>query len=63
MNAPIIRFPMRRAMCVWILPEGQTRTWLVVVGEHGWLHPDYHDALSDALWLSENFGYPIRRMA
>jgi hypothetical protein len=57
----VIRFP-RRAAVVWIIRENATEV-LVVVGEHGWLFSDYRAALSDALWLSENFGYPIRRAA
>ena len=57
----VIRFPARRGACDWVTREGPA--WLVVAREHGWLHGDYHAALADARWLSENLGLPIRRAA
>jgi hypothetical protein len=55
----VVRFPARRAACVWITREGPA--WLVIAREHGWLHGDYPAALGDARWLSKNLGLPIRR--
>jgi hypothetical protein len=43
---------------VWILPLPDS--WLVLLGEQGWLHGDYGDAFADAQWLSANGGLPIR---
>jgi hypothetical protein len=54
----IERFPMRRALCVWLLREyGE---WVVIAHEHGWSHSSYAAALADARWLAANLGLPIR---
>jgi hypothetical protein len=57
----IVRFPARHASCIWILPENTA--WLVLAGDHGWLHGDDHTARVDACWLAENLGLPIRSAA
>ncbi len=59
--AQIIRFPARRAMCVWLLEDDGG--WLVLAHGHGWLHGCFQDALADARWLARNFGLAIRRVA
>jgi hypothetical protein len=59
--AQILRFPLRRASCIFITREGPA--WLVLAREHGWLHADYRSALSDARWLAKNLRLPIRRAA
>jgi len=54
----IVHFPAR---CVWILREDAA--WLVLAGDRGWLHGDYHTARTDAQWLAQNLGLPIRSAA
>jgi len=54
----LLHFPAR---CVWILREDAA--WLVLAGSHGWLHGDYHTACTDAQWLAQNLGLPIRSAA
>jgi hypothetical protein len=54
----VVRFPLRRAACVWLVREGPA--WLVLVRGHGWLHGDSVAAFLDARWLSHNLGLPIR---
>lgn len=56
----VVRFPMRRTACIWLLPEPEGE-WLVLAGNHGWIHADYHAARDDARWLARNLGLPIRR--
>ncbi len=54
----VIRFPMRGAASIWILPaEG---AWAVQAGDHGWLHGDARAAREDARWLARNLDLPIR---
>jgi hypothetical protein len=57
-SASVLAFPPRqsRAICVVPDPDG----WFVLAGEHGWVHGDRHSAITDAEWLSDNFGLPIR---
>jgi hypothetical protein len=55
----LIRFPPRRAACVWVLPETDGG-WTVLAGDHGWLHGDYRTAGEDARWLARNLNLPIR---
>ena len=59
MSAAVIRFPMRSAVCIWILPETDG-AWTVLAGDHGWIHADYHAAREDARWLAQNFDLPVR---
>jgi hypothetical protein len=49
----------RAPVAVRVTREGQA--WLVIVGNHGWLHGDESSALDDACWLAHNFDLPIRR--
>ena len=42
--------------------EANEGGWLVLAGDHGWLHGDPGAAFEDARWLSENLGQPIRRL-
>jgi hypothetical protein len=58
----VARFPPRRSAAVWLLSLGQWG-WLVLVGEHAWLHGDYDAAVEDAAWISANTGFPIRETA
>jgi len=58
MNA-VVRFPARRAACVWLIR--QSETWLVLARGHGWLHGRYQDALADAYWLARNLGVAVRQ--
>jgi hypothetical protein len=57
-NAALIRFPSRRASCVWIMREDSA--WLVLANDHGWLFGSFSAALSEAHWLARNLGLPIR---
>jgi hypothetical protein len=57
----VIRFPMRRSVAVWITRDGPA--WLVLAGDHGWLHGSHADADRDAQWLSRNLGIPVRTVA
>lgn len=54
----IVRFPERHAACVWITHDGPV--WLVRAYEHGWLHTSSGAADTEATWLSENYGLPVR---
>jgi hypothetical protein len=54
----IVRFPARHAAAIWLFREGAA--WLVLAGEHGWLHGSSDNALRDATWLAENLSLPIR---
>jgi hypothetical protein len=58
--ANVERFPPRRSAVIWLLRHADT--WLVLGGSSGWLHGDYHSALADAEWLSENLDLPILAM-
>lgn len=60
MSAAVVRFPTRRAVCVWLLRETSSGAWLVLAREHGWLHGDFNSALADARWLAASLGLPIR---
>jgi len=55
----IERFPMRHALCIWLLREA-SGAWMVVARDAGWLHGSYAAALADARWLAGNLGLPIR---
>jgi hypothetical protein len=58
----IIRFPDRRQSCIWLLHDGPE--WFAIApGAHGWMHTSSCAAYEDALWLSANFGFPIREPA
>jgi hypothetical protein len=59
MSAAVVRFPMRRAVCIWLLRKTDG-TWTVLAGNHGWVHGDYHAAREDARWLAQNLGLPVR---
>jgi hypothetical protein len=59
MSADVVRFPMRHAVCVWLLRE-TSGAWLVIAHDAGWLHGSYAAALADARWLARNLGLPIR---
>jgi hypothetical protein len=56
----VIRFPMRRAVCIWLLPTDGA--WTVLVGNQGWSHGDRRAALADARWLARNFALPVREI-
>ena len=56
--ANVERFPMRHAVCIWLLREYDG--WLVLAHSSGWVHGSYRSALIDAKWLSENLELPIR---
>ena len=58
MNAKIIRLIPRRA-AIWIMADPDDG-WLVLAGDHGWLHGDRRAAVDDARWLARNFNLPIR---
>jgi hypothetical protein len=52
-----LRSPSRHP-AVWITREG--KAWLVIAGDHGWLHGDYASALRDAQGIAKGFGCTIR---
>jgi hypothetical protein len=54
----IIRFPPRRSHAVWITREDAA--WLVRARGHGWLFGCRQQAWSEATWLANNLGLPIR---
>jgi hypothetical protein len=55
----LIRFPGRRAACVFIC-RAREGGWLVLARGHGWLHANRARAIIDAEWLARNLGFPIR---
>ena len=57
----VIRFPARRASCVWVVLDGDG--WLGLAGSHGWMHGTMAAALADARWLTRNLNLPIRSAA
>jgi hypothetical protein len=59
MSGTVIRFPGRRSRVIWVFTEAEGE-WLVLAGEHGWLHGDIADAHANACWLAANCGLPIR---
>ena len=58
MTAEIIS--LQRA-AIWI--QRDEDGWLVIAGDHGWLHGDRVAAMKDARWLSRNLARPIREAA
>jgi hypothetical protein len=52
-----LRIPSRHP-AVWITREG--KAWLVIAGDHGWLHGSYEAALRDARDIAKGFGCTIR---
>jgi hypothetical protein len=60
-DAAVVRFPMRRSLAVWITRDGPA--WLVLAGEHGWLHGSRQEADRDAQWLGRNLNLPVRAVA
>ena len=58
-TATIIRFPLRRSSCIWLL-QAREGGWLVLHGAHGWVHGDRRSALEDACWVANNTG--LRRI-
>jgi Bifunctional DNA primase/polymerase, N-terminal len=50
MFADIANFPMRRSLAVWICRDGPA--WLVLAGNHAWLHGSRREARRDAQWLA-----------
>jgi hypothetical protein len=61
MVADVISFPMRRSLAIWITRDGPA--WIVLAGEHGWLHGSRDEAAADARWLARNLGLPLRDLA
>ena len=61
MGGTVIRFPLRRASCVWVLREAPA--WLVVFGEHGWLFPSRQAAMAEARSLARQLSTNIREAA
>jgi hypothetical protein len=59
MSAAILRFPMRRAACVWLVREA-SGAWLVIARSHAWVYGSRRSALAGAKWLCRNLGLPIR---
>jgi hypothetical protein len=57
----IIRFPARRSSAVWLTRVERPPGWLVLAGDHGWLHGDHAAAVADAEWLSKNHGFVVRQ--
>jgi hypothetical protein len=54
----VVRLDPRRSAAVWLQRQGPA--WQVLVYGHAWAHGDYVAAVEDALWLSRNFGFPVR---
>lgn len=61
MTAEVIRFPARRSTV--ILLTSTEDGWIIIAGDHGWLHGDRSSALADARWLSRNLRLPVREVA
>ena len=58
MTARILKFPTRAIRVI----RADFGSWLVLAGSNGWLHGDQNSAITDAQWLAENFGLPIRNV-
>jgi hypothetical protein len=57
MTARIIPFPQRAPFAVCIEREGPA--WLVICRNHGWLHANRSDAITEACALARGFGVTV----
>jgi hypothetical protein len=55
----IVRLPDRVQAAIWLTHE-PFGAWLVLARGHGWIFGSSTAASTDAEWLSENLGLPIR---
>jgi hypothetical protein len=63
-DAHVVRFPGRVAQTVWLVrSRDDPGCWLVLAGEHAWLHGARADASANATWLANNLGMPRREAA
>ena len=58
MTARVLKFPAKAIRVI----RADSGAWLVLAGSHGWLHGDQNSAITDAKWLAENYGLPIRNI-
>jgi hypothetical protein len=58
----ILQFPSSRALAVRVEREADDLGWAVLTHdrEHGWLHGDFHAALSEAHEIAGGYGVVVR---
>ena len=59
----ILRFPPRLTHAIVVCRERDGDGWITLAGTHGWLFGNLADAQSEARWLSNNLGIPIREFS
>ena len=57
--APVVRFPMRHAEAIWVVPEKWGGTY-VVAGDFGDLYGSLLEALAEARKLARTLRIPVR---
>jgi hypothetical protein len=57
----VLRFDSRRSVAVWLTRVERPPGWLVLAGDHGFLHGNHAAAVADAEWLSQNLGFVVRQ--
>ena len=58
----IIRFPLRKAGCVWIVPEIMGGFY-VIAEQFGWLFGSHREALSEAQRIAAALQFNLREVA
>ena len=59
MNAPVVRFPGRRAEAVFVIPEVLGGAY-VILREHGWLFGSRREAVAEANAMARKLGIHVR---
>ena len=56
----VVRFPARYIAAIFVIPA-PSGGWLTIAPRgHAWLFGDFAQAISEARWLGENYGVPVR---
>lgn len=65
MTAILLSFPSSRALAIRVQREADSPAWLVMTDdrEHGWLHGDFHAALSEAAELAAGYDVCVQSSA
>jgi hypothetical protein len=63
MSATILKFPPRGPFDIRVEREIGDDGWVVIARSHGWLHGDFHAALSDARGVAGGWGTVVKSSA